>query len=238
MAEHENVYKNETEQYHALVSYEDFTNNLTQAIRKFIPPNKKILESGAGTGRITNILLPACNELACFDLSHAMLDRARHNIFYDSWEFSGMAVADHRQIPVKSGLFDWVVSGWSVCYLVSWQPEQWRREVCSALREFLRVLKPDGKVMIIETLGTGKTTPEPPPHLIEYLDYLSDIGFQRECIRTDYRFPDMETARALTQFFFGSEMLASLENAPQPLLPECTGIWTCSCEILKKTVPG
>lgn len=238
MVEHENVYKNETERYHALVSYEDFNNNLAQAIRKSIPKHKKILESGAGTGRVTNILLPACNELACFDLSHAMLDKARNSIFYGSRGFSGLAVGDHRYLPVKSGLFDWVVSGWSVCYLVSWQPERWKREVCSALWEFLRVIKPDGNIMIIETLGTGKTSPEPPSHLVEYLGFLSHIGFEHECIRTDYRFPDMETASDLTQFFFGSEMLTSIDYASQPMLPECTGVWTCSSAQLSRTLPG
>ena len=50
MPEHENVYKNETEQYHALVSYEDYKLNLPAALGRMIGNGlPAILESGAGT---------------------------------------------------------------------------------------------------------------------------------------------------------------------------------------------
>ncbi len=238
MAEHENVYKTETERYHALVSFEDFHHNLAREIEKLIPAGKSVLESGAGTGRVTNLLLPDCKELAGFDLSPAMLQKARRELFCSANRLAGLTAADHRHLPVISGRFDWLVSGWSVCYLVSWQPDQWQQQVYAALREFLRVLRDDGNIMIIETLGTGKTSPEPPAHLVPYLDFLSEIGFEKHWLRTDYRFPDKQTARDLTQFFFGSEMLACIDQAPQPVLPECTGIWTCNCKKIKQTVPG
>ncbi len=237
MVEHENVYKNESERYHALVSFEDYQHILTRSIRDIIPADQSILESGAGTGRVTKILLPIARNLVSFDLSLPMLTMAKSVSWSDKPEFRGYAVADHRHMPVPGNQFDWVISGWSVCYLVSWQGNQWKKEVCHALKEFLRILSPNGQILIIETLGTGKTSPEPPPHLEEYLNFLDAVGFQRKWIRTDYQFPDMQTARDLTEFFFGQEMLSAIDNQKQPILPECTGIWHGRAAEIRKNLP-
>jgi ubiquinone/menaquinone biosynthesis C-methylase UbiE len=238
MAEHENVYKNESERYHALVSFEDYQQNLTQTLREYIPSEKTILESGAGTGRVTKLLFPIARNLVSFDLSQPMLFHAKRVSDSTHSGFRGYASADHRLLPIENSQFDWIVSGWSVCYLVSWEGPSWKQEVGKALREFNRVLKPDGSILIIETLGTGKTSPEPPAHLSEYLSYLDEIGFQRHWMRTDYQFPNSATARDLTQFFFGSEMLEYISPDPQPILPECTGIWVCQRSDFRKNLPG
>jgi ubiquinone/menaquinone biosynthesis C-methylase UbiE len=237
MVEHENVYKNESERYHALVSFEDYQHNLTQSIRETIPADQTILETGAGTGRVTKILFPISRNLVSFDLSVPMLTLANSVSLSDTPEFRGYAAADHRWLPVSNSKYDWVISGWSICYLVSWQRNQWKREVGNALNEFLRVLSPDGQILIIETLGTGKTSPKPPPHLEEYLNFLDTVGFQQKWIRTDYQFPDMQTARDLTGFFFGQDMLESIGTQSQPLLPECTGLWYGKSDIIRKYLP-
>lgn len=237
MPEHDNVYKNEAGRYHALVSFEDFEQNLIAAIQKIIPSGRSILESGAGTGRVTKILFPAARELVSFDLSLPMLSMAKLVSASNQMEFRGYAAADHRFLPVKNNRFDWIVSGWSVCYLVSWQKDQWKQEVCRTLKEFCRTLTHDGQILIIETLGTGKTTPEPPLHLIEYLGFLEKIGFQHQWIRTDYQFPDKKTARELTGFFFGQEMLDQIGSQKQPVLPECTGLWVGRRSDLMKNLP-
>jgi SAM-dependent methyltransferase len=237
MPEHENVYRNEAERYHALVSFEDHDNNLSTAISQVIPFSQSILETGAGTGRVTKLLAPLARDLVSFDLSVPMVTLANSINYYGSHTFRGYAAADHRFLPVENHKFDWVVSGWSVCYLVSWQKNNWKREVNRALAEFRRILKPEGHILIIETEGTGKTNPEPPSHLVEYLDFLEEIGFQRRWIRTDYRFPDADIARDLTVFFFGAEMLTSIEFQPQPILPECTGLWVCPISDLTKNLP-
>jgi len=234
MAEHEDVYRNETETYHALVSREDYLHNLDVTIKRLIPSDSSILESGAGTGRVTKILAPLASELTAFDISVPMVSRAYTISEMDGSHFLGYGSADHRHLPVGSARFDWIVSGWSVCYLVSWQRKNWIPEVIIALQEFLRVLKPDGRILIIETLGTGKTAPEPPPHLIDYLQFLDNVGFNRQWIRTDYLFDNAKSARSLTEFFFGSEMLQFIESGT--LLPECTGLWIGQKETIKKNL--
>jgi SAM-dependent methyltransferase len=237
MPEHEDVYRNEAERYHALVSFEDHNNNLSTAISQIIPSSQSILETGAGTGRVTKLLAPLARDLVSFDLSVPMVTLANSINCYGSHTFRGYAAADHRFLPVENHIFDWVVSGWSVCYLVSWQKNNWKSEVNRALAEFRRILKPEGHVLFIETEGTGKTSPEPPSHLVEYLDFLEEIGFQRQWIRTDYLFPDAAIARELTEFFFGAEMLTSIEFQAQPILPECTGLWVCQLSDLTKNFP-
>ncbi|NMB56024.1 MAG: class I SAM-dependent methyltransferase [Leptolinea sp.] len=238
MPEHENVYKNQAERYHALVSCEDYQHNLAAAIQEIIPENCTILESGAGTGRVTDILIPRSKKMVSLDLSVPMLRYANSTVPPDQRGFSGYACADHRSLPVVDRSFDWIVSGWSVCYLVSWERDTWKEQVCKALREFTRVLNERGSILLIETLGTGKERPEPPEHLSDYLSFLDDLGFIRRWIRTDYRFPDALTAGELTGFFFGNDMLTHISRDPLPLLPECTGLWKCPVSSLKKYLPG
>jgi ubiquinone/menaquinone biosynthesis C-methylase UbiE len=237
MAEHADVYQNEAERYHVLVSHEDFHQNLAAAIHNIIPPGGIILETGSGTGRVTNNLLPIARELVSFDLSLPMLAEAKRVSNFSQPEFFGYGLADHRSLPVNGNRFDWVVSGWSVCYLVSWQNDQWKQHVTRALKEFIRVLNSDGQILIIETLGTGKSSPEPPPPLVEYLNFLEEVGFQRQWIRTDYQFPDLQIANDLTGFFFGPEMLAQIGRQTHPILPECTGLWVCRKSEIMNNLP-
>jgi ubiquinone/menaquinone biosynthesis C-methylase UbiE len=237
MAEHENVYKDETERYHALVSFEDHKNNLNNFIQRKIPSGTSIFESGAGTGRITKIVSPIARSLVSCDLSLPMVTLANH-VSNDGYPgFLGYSTADHRYLPFSNGIFNWVISGWSVCYLVSWQRDRWKTEVCRAIMEFSRIVRSDGQILLIETLGTGKTSPEPPPHLVAYLSFLEEIGFQKDWIRTDYEFPNFQTAQDLTGFFFGQDMLAAISVQVKPQLPECTGLWYGKAADIRKNLP-
>jgi SAM-dependent methyltransferase len=238
MPEHENVYRDEAERYHALVSCEDHTGNLPAEIKSIIQPGVSILETGAGTGRVTAMLAPLADELVSMDISLPMLAKAHASTPPVPPAFPGYSAADHRFLPIARERFDWVVSGWSVCYLVSWNREKWQTEVNHALIEFSRVLRPDGQVLLIETLGTGETTPGPPDHLSGYLEYLDRFGFVRRWIRTDYLFKDEKSACDLTGFFFGEGMLEKITSNPKPILPECTGLWTISKADLLKNLPG
>ncbi len=238
MPEHENVYQNEADRYHALVSCEDYNGNLNNAIKVVIQYGASILETGAGTGRVTAMLAPISGGLTILDLSVPMLQKAARVTPMDSPAINGLSAGDHRFLPVPGNSYDWIVSGWSVCYLASWYRDDWKPQVNSALKEFMRVLRPDGKILLIETLGTGELTPKPPDHLSDYLNYLDDLGFQRTWIRTDYRFADEPTARDLTGFFFGESMLEKIDFSATPTLPECTGLWTISRADLRKNLPG
>ncbi len=68
-------------------------------------------------------------------------------------------VGDHRNLTVETGTADVAISGWSMCYLVVGNKDTWQRELARGLAEMQRVLREDGSLIIIETLGTGHETP-------------------------------------------------------------------------------
>jgi hypothetical protein len=89
----------------------------------------------------------------------------------------------------------------------------------------IRIVRPGGTLVLIETLGTGRTTPQPPaPYLEQLYRHLEREGFERRWCRTDYAFESLAEARGLIPLFFGPSMLEALDDRSL-VLPECTGIW-------------
>lgn len=110
--------------------------------------------------------------------------------------------------------------------MVSEESGFWKENLDRAFSEIRRVLKHNGTLVIIETLGTGFQLPHPPNHLIEYYNGLeSDHGFSSTWIRTDYRFPNNEKAEKSTRFFFGDELANKVKEKKLISVLECTGIW-------------
>jgi hypothetical protein len=92
------------------------------------------------------------------------------------------------------------------------------------LDQLPRRLRPGGRLVLVDALGTGPETPVLTGKLEPYYQALERAGFTWDWIRTDYRFSDLSEARHLIAFFFGEGMLAHLD-ASDLTLPECTGIW-------------
>ena len=227
MTDHKTIYQTEAERYDAMVMREDTDGNLLPAIEKIIDLNGiKVVESGAGTGRLTTQIAPKVRKLRAFDLSPHMLAIATQKLEalgLDNWK---TRVADHRELPVKDGYAHLVLSGWSFCYLNDKERSDWEKPFRRGLKEFKRVLKPKGKIILLETEGTGVTEPHPPESMLKYLGLLKDQGFQRDWIRTDYLFTSWQEVHELVPFFFGDEMIDNCINTADGIvLPECTGIW-------------
>ena len=223
MPDHKSIYGNEADAYNRLVSREDYQGNILRAIRELLPIGGiDVVELGAGTGRLTCLLAPFAQSIQAFDSSDHMLGIARDRLTEAGLHNWQTHVADHRSLPTKDGCADLVISGWSICYLVDWNIGDWKTDVMKALVEMQRGMKPGGKMLIIETQGTGFETPHPPDNLLEYYQFLSDNDFKNKWLRTDYQFADLAEARELAGFFFGEELANQLTN---PILPECTGLW-------------
>jgi ubiquinone/menaquinone biosynthesis C-methylase UbiE len=225
MTDHKKTYSSEAMKYDSLISYEDYQGNLLPAIQEVNQlSGRNVLDLGAGTGRLTTMLAPFVNKITALDLSHPMLKHANEKM--KKIETANLiAAADHRALPIKTASQDVIISGWSICYLADWFRDTWRKELETAFSEMKRVLQPDGKIIIIETQGTGFDTPHPPVHIADYFKYLNREGFEFKWIRTDYRFPDLETAVRITKFFFGDELADQVKTNNWVILPECTGIW-------------
>jgi ubiquinone/menaquinone biosynthesis C-methylase UbiE len=220
------IYQSEGERYEALVSREDYQGNIPHAIDEIIDAGGlDIIDLGAGTGRLTLILAPRAKSIQAFDVSAEMLRVCRKRLIVGGLSNWQVDVADHRHLPVEDHSVDLVVSGWSVSYLVVWNPEQPNQELDKWLVEMHRVLRKDGVIILFESLGTGNESPIRLEHVESTYQWLDDNGFQNKWIRTDYQFESLEEAVDLAGFFFGADMADRVRENRLVILPECTGVW-------------
>ncbi len=212
-------------EYDELVAAEDVEGNLPRAIESIAPgADLSVLDVGAGTGRIAKLLLRRASRVIALDRAPAMLAVARERL---AGSTARLVRADARALPVRPGRADLAIAGWVFGHFRTWMPAGWREEVSASLAEMDLALRPGGPLVLVETLGTGSAEPRPPtPGLAEYFDWLErDQGFRKMAIRTDYRFPDAETAARVTGAFFGPEFAATVRRERWARVPECTGLW-------------
>lgn len=227
MPTHKEIYASHATQYEALISCEDYQGNILAAIQKIVPPeNLDVIDLGAGTGRLARLLAPRVRRMLAFDLSPHMLRVGREKLRSGRNKSRWLAAAaDHRCLPLAGSSTDLIVGGWSVSYVATWHPDSWRSELDAWLSEARRVLRPNGRIILFESLGTGNEAPQRLPHLENFYDWVERAGFAAGWIRTDYRFQSLAAAEQLAGFFFGEQMLPSIRRAPEITLPECTGVW-------------
>ncbi|MBZ0283052.1 MAG: class I SAM-dependent methyltransferase [Anaerolineae bacterium] len=229
MSDHfQQIYANHADQYEALVAREDYQGNILAQLQIIRPlAGLDVVEFGAGTGRLTMLLIPHVKHIHAFDGSQHMLDVAIGKLQKSGLSNWKTDVADNRQMPVPDASADFAIQGWSFGHFCGWYPDSWREEIGKALAEMRRVLRPGGTIVMLETMGTGRETPQPPtPALAEYYAWLEDEhDFSSTSIRTDYRFESLAEAEQLARFFFGDEMAAQVIANKWVILPECTGVW-------------
>lgn len=224
MPDHNAIYGSEAERYHALVRREDRAGNIPRTLYEIADPaDAVIVEIGAGTGRLTGMLASSSRSIFAFDISLHMIRHASTGLANTGSVRFG--VADNRALPVRDGVADIVLSGWSVGYLAAERRTGWRTDLHRVLREVERIARPGGVVLLLETLGTGHEIPTPPENLRVYFDLLEKEGFASTSIRTDYSFDSIEEAEELTRFFFGDTLADRVVCENLVVLPECTGIW-------------
>jgi ubiquinone/menaquinone biosynthesis C-methylase UbiE len=220
------IYSTEADRYEALISREDYQGNILRGIEKIVNVDGlDIFDLGAGTGRLTLLLAARARSIHAFDASAEMLRICRERLLARGLRNWQVQVADHRQLPVPDHCADLVVSGWSVSYLAVWNPERAGEELDRWLMEMRRVLRPGGKILLLESLGTGNESPVHLEHLESTYRWLEEKAFQNTWIRTDYKFASLEEAVELSSFFFGEELGKKVEQNRWEILPECTGLW-------------
>lgn len=230
MPDYKTIYTEHAAEYERLTQCEDYRGKLLPTLDEIHPlDGAEVIEFGAGTGRVTRLLSPVVRRVHAFDLHRPMIDVAA-DVLRQSGTCNWLAgVADNRAMPVAGGCADIAIEGWSFCQIMAWNMETWRVDAGRAIDEMLRVIRPGGTAILIETLGTGTPTPNPPADWFStFYDYLEDErGFSVTWIRTDFRFESLDEARELTGLFFGDYMqgMTFIQEEDHVILPECTGIW-------------
>ena len=130
------VYDKIAKEYNAGYSLKSELKFLTEFL-KLIPKKSRMLEAGCGDGRTTEFFYKKGCEIIGIDLSKNMLKIARKN--FPKIKFKKM---DMRKLKFKNGYFDAVIVPYSLFHIT-------KKEVPKTIREFYRVLKPNGKIMII-----------------------------------------------------------------------------------------
>jgi len=229
MADARDIYQSAPDTYDALVSYEDHAGQLLEAIRKLVTlDGADVVELGAGTGRVTRLLAPHVRSIRAFEREPAMLAVAHAHLKRLGMHHCELALADNAKLPIPDACAHISIAGWTYGHQTVWEPQGWQSPIRAALAEMLRVLRPGGTAIVIETLGSGYTEPfEPPTELARYYELLErDYGFTRSWIRTDYVFPSNAEGERLLHAFFGAEAARAFAAGGGTLLPECTGIWS------------
>ena len=226
MPNHAEVYNSKAEKYERLISREDYQGNIQRTLLDICSfTNCDIIDMGAGTGRLTCMFAPLSKSVIAFDLSQPMLDVTAEKLIRAGLSNWRTEVADHRNLPAEDSSADIVKAGWSICYLGSTNVALWQDNIHSVISEMKRVIRQNGILIILETLGTGHEEPEPPDFLLEYFKLLETYGFCKKVIRTDYQFRSLEEAEELTKFFWGNELANKVHEGGLTIVPECTGIW-------------
>lgn len=222
MSFHE-IYASGAEGYQALVGAEDADGNLPSALGELIAPGTSTVEIGAGTGRVTRILSSLAIPVVATEPSPAMQKVATQ---LGLGPTTALCRAEAAALPFAAGSFGCAVAGWVFGHYVEWQPDGWRHEIGRFLAECERVTN-GGRVIVVETLGTGHELPSPPTPLVDYYRFLEqDHGFERQWIRTDYSFATIDEAATVCGAFFGAEFEQTVRAKQWSRVPECTGIWS------------
>ena len=226
MPELKEIYRSYADRYQALVGREDYKGNLLPAIQGIDSlAGKDVIELGAGTGRVSCLIAPIVRRLVAADISHHMLLLGKRRLGELELFHCHYSLESHRWLPFAEASADVIIAGWSFCYAAIDAGEAWQPALEEALSEVERVLRPGGRLILIESLGTGFTSPNRPEVLVDYLAYLDAHGFDSTWIRTDYCFVDTAEAKDLTGFFFGEAPMPMWEIDSGVIVPECTGLW-------------
>ncbi len=224
MPNHEQIYKNQAEQYDLMISRQP---RLLAVIEEITPiKGQDVIDLGAGSGRLTSVLAPHAKSILALDASAAMLEVNAQQLTQAGLTNWKTNEADHRELPVDDNSADVLVAGWTVCYLTSSEVPNNELHLEKIIQEMKRVLRPGGTIVIMETMGTGYETPHPPEFLTQYYSLLeTKYGFSHKWIRLDYQFKDIAEAERLSRFFFGDELADRVAREKLVTLPECAGVW-------------
>lgn len=224
--DYRDVYSRHADRYDALVAHEDVAGNLQRTLLEVAPgEGLDVVETGAGTGRVTRLLAPRARSIRAFDVEPAMIARARASLGHLAHVV--FDVARHDALPVGPATADLAVEGWAFGHAVGWNPSGWRDDVRRFVDALAHTQRSGGVVVLIETMGTAVETPFEAGHTLEPFHALvtEELGFAHRSIRTDYSFQSVDEAVETLGFFFGERMAQRVRARGSTSVPECTAVY-------------
>lgn len=112
-----------------------FLSNWRRETLAYLPVNSRILEIGAGTGANFRFY-PPCEKAVAGEISYKMLEIAKQKN-----DFIRLVQTDAETLPFNTNSFDAAFAALVFCSIG--KPE-------NAFRELMRVVKPNGKIILLE----------------------------------------------------------------------------------------
>lgn len=220
MDRYQHVYAHEAATYDRLISAEDAHGHARRVVVDAVVGARHVVDVGAGTGRLTRWLLEAGHVVTAVEPAEGMRTLGASLLPGATW-CAGEAAA----LPLADHAVDAVVEGWALGHVVSWEPAQWEQRSRAAIAELLRVVRPGGAIVLLETAGTCVDEPTPPPHLLPLYALWSELGFAAVDVATDYVFASLDEAVHVMGAFFGESMAARVRARGLTQVTEFTRIF-------------
>jgi ubiquinone/menaquinone biosynthesis C-methylase UbiE len=144
-----------------------------QYLLKNISPqkNEMIMDFGCGVGRITTVLAPRVKKITGIDLSVQMLEVARRRCKLPNVEFIHL---ESPALPFPENTYDKIFTHWVLQHASD-------EDVLLYLKEFKRILKPGGNVLLFEQIKNEDEYSDKNVHVYRSSDHykhlLEDAGF-------------------------------------------------------------
>lgn len=222
------IYQKHAVSYDELINAEDYQQNLDEFLLKNIKwKNKIVYEAGIGTGRITRIFADQAAKVFGFDREKHMLEKCNKNLT-EYKEIINLKQGQNTCLPLISEKADIFIEGWSFAHTIVDAGENFKLAFDAMYNGITRNLKPEGTIILIESLGTNVDKPYiHNPNLKKFYKYIEEkYSFKIEIVATDYKFESSFEAARIAGFFFGKEMSDEIKRKDIKIVPEFTGIWS------------
>lgn len=109
------------------------------------PPADRVLDLACGPGIVTEALAPVASHVYGLDATPAMIDAARQRLAAAGYTNVEFRVGAAEQLPWPDAHFDAVVTRLSIHHF---------REPAVVLQEIRRVLRPDGRLVVVDIVSS------------------------------------------------------------------------------------
>lgn len=220
------IYDKYSSEYDELISHEDYKKNLFNFLAKEFINIETVLEIGVGTGRVTELYIDNVKKATCTDFAQHMIDKAKINLnqYLHKIDFLHL---DTRSIEKLDLNVDCIIEGWAIGHSAIDEYNRLEDFASKLFHSFNNLLNGNGKIILIETMGTNVSQPTIPVKELE--DFYSLIetkyNLKRHILQTDYKFESIDEAKRIMGFFFGNEITKTITSN---IIPEFTGVWVGS----------